>query len=358
MAPSKRSQVLLVVTAAALVFSRVFGLSVVLPGFREHYESFASPFWVGVAFTAYAATLALMQLPLGILSDRIGRRPVLVLGSVLFVAGSAWAATAESISVLIAARLLQGMGAIGAVAMASVGDTIPAHRRTMAMAMVGIPAGMGFMAGIAAAPLLTPSLGVPGLFWVTAGLGLVAGLPLAFVSIAPPEPRAIEPLGRPEASLAVAGFTLNFALAAYLWFLPDASPQALLPPLFVALVVMGGASRAVDGRGLTWQPLAGLVLLGVASWLTRSWLFVGAALFFSVHATLSAVIPSQVSRVAGARGGRGHGVQGVIAYMGTFVAGPVVGALTGFPVAVFAIMTALGLVAALLAKAWLAPQSS
>ncbi|MGB0653208.1 MAG: MFS transporter [Thermoplasmatota archaeon] len=354
-----------VATAAALIFARVFGLSVVLPGFREHGATLTdSSVLVGTALGAYGLTLALMQLPLGALSDRIGRRPVLLLGTLLFVAGSAWAAVAGSIETLLAARLLQGAGAISSTAMALVGETVAPERRTTAMAFVGIPAGGGFMAGIIAAPLLEPALGFRGLFWATAVLGLATALPLLWPrraseatdeaaatpspSSAPAEPgRAVS---RPVLALAAAGFVSNYALTTTLFFLPDTSWQVLVPGLLVAVLVMGGASRAIDRAGFTWQPIAiGLPLLAAAGafHVLSPWLILGAALFFSVHATLSAVLPSQVSRVAGRSGGRGHGVQNIVAYLGTFAAGPIAGAFASSPEAAYAVLGGLALVVAM-----------
>lgn len=335
-----RAQFALVGTAAALVFSRVFGLSLVLPDFVVYGRTLTdSDVLVGTAFGAYGLSLALMQFPLGWLSDRIGRRPVLVGGTLLFVAGSAWAAMAPTIGQLLAARLVQGLGAVSSTAMALVGESVPAERRTVAMALVGIPAGMGFFVGMIAGPLLSPLVGVPGLFWITATVGAVAVLPMFWLRI--PTPFVDEPApGRrsttaPVAALALAGFALNYSLVTVLFFLGAAGRTGwplLLPMLLVGLVVMGGTSRAVDKRRLTWQPVVvGLAVLAAgaagAVLTDAPLLWLAGAVFFSAHATLSAVLPSQVSRIAGRSGGRAHGVQNVVAYAGTFVAGPVAGVL-------------------------------
>ncbi len=356
-----RSELALVASAAMLVFSRVFGLSLVLPDFRDYASTLtASQLLVGTAFGAYGLTLALMQLPLGALSDRVGRRPVLFAGTFLFVAGSIWAATADSIGTLIAARLLQGTGAISSVAMAMVGETIPEERRTTAMALIGVPAGLGFFLGLMAGPLLSPAVGVPGLFWITAGIGMVTALPLLRMHLGDPASSpASAPtpatgdkrsLGLPVLSLAAGGFTMNYALMSVLFFLPDKSWQTMLPILAAALVVMGLASRLVDRAGLTWQPIAiGIPVLAAAGALFVSaapgfGLYGAGVLFFGAHATLSAVLPSQVSRIAGRSGGRGHGIQNIVAYMGTFAAGSAAGALAAHSRYAFAI---LGVVAGL-----------
>ncbi len=355
----ERKEAALVGTAALLVFSRVFGLSVVLPGFVDHARTLAgqTDILVGTAFGAYGLTLALMQLPLGWLSDHIGRKPILIVGTLLFVVGSAWAAVADGMVSMILARLLQGSGAVSSTAMAMVGESVPRERRTMAMAMIGIPAGLGFFIGLLAAGGLQPLLGVPGLFWLAAAMGLVAGLPVPFLrSAAQRMAPSKQATGGAVMTLAAAGFVLNFSLTTVLFFLSDrglSSGSRLGIPLAIALVIMGGASRIIDKRGLTWQPIGiGLLVLAGGAALTLMvsgpWI-VWAATFFAAHATMSAVLPSQVSRTAGPSGGRGHGIQNIVAYMGTFVAGPLAGYFLDRAWAPMAILGALAAIVAAVA---------
>lgn len=351
-----RPELALVGTAAMLVFSRVFGLSLVLPNFRRHYEAaFAVDLvWIGTAFGAYGLTMALMQLPWGTLSDRVGRRPVMLATATLFVLGSVWAAFAGDVWTLIGARLVQGLGAISSVAMALVGESVPNERRTVAMALVGIPAGAGFMLGMMAGPALYPVIGMQGLFLVTAAVGALAALPLLGLRLPVPvmrhEPAAAARVDLSVWALAMAGFTSNFLLLTTLFFLPSDDWRTLLPMLVVALAVMVVASHRIDRSRLTWQPVAaGLVLIAVVapafSFAATGWrLWVAGAAFFSLHATLSAVLPSQVSRLAGRRGGVRHGIQQIAAYAGSFVAGPVAGyfaATRGVPFGVAAAVALL-----------------
>lgn len=352
-----RTELGLVGTAALLVFSRVFGLSIVLPDFRNHYDgAFAvDPFWIGVAFSAYGLTMALMQFPNGVLSDRFGRRPLMVSASLFFVGGSILSAFAPSAGWLIAGRLLQGMGAVASVAVAAVGETVPEGRRTMAMAMVGIPAGTGFLAGMAVGPLLYPMISMQGLFLLTAAMGLLAMLPLARVTI-PPRPTVSHGPGRvltpAVVALAMAGFASNYIMTTTLFFLPEGTSRMLPILMLAGLISMLTLSRIIDRQGWSWQPLAmAAVGIGLAgAWFTQGpmlgfWL--GGALFFVFHSILATVLPSQVSRIAGPSGGRGHGIQNVIAYGGTFLAGPIAGALVPRSTLASMVAAGVGVVAAL-----------
>jgi predicted MFS family arabinose efflux permease len=323
----------LIAAAAFLVFSRVFAFSLVLPGFRAFGATLTgSALLVGMALGAYGLTMAVAQLANGWLSDHVGRRPVLLVGSLLFVLGSAWAAVAHSIWTLLAARLLQGLGGVSSVAMAAVGETVPEERRTSAMALVGVPAGLGFFLGFILGPILQGVIGFRGLFWMMAILGAVAALPMALRALPPPAPPPTHHrIGLPVLSLALAGFTINFGMTSVSYFLPAVGHTALGLVLLGALVVMGIASRAVDRHRAVAGPVAASLLVlaaGAALFTLRGgWLLLAGGLaFFAAHATLSAILPSQVSRLAGRTGGRGHGVQLVVAYLGTSAGGTVAGA--------------------------------
>ena len=341
----------LVASAAVLVFSRVLAFSLVLPGFRGFGATLTdSDLLVGIALGAYGLTMAVAQLANGWLSDHVGRRPVLLLGGALFVAGSAWAAVAPSIETLIAARLVQGLGGVSSVAMAAVGETVPAERRTSAMALIGIPAGLGFFLGFVLGPPLADLVGFRGLFWAMAALGVVASVPMALLALPKPLPALAAPgrLGLPVLALAMAGFTANLGMTAVAFFLPDLRNEVLAAILVGALVAMGLASRAADRSGATWQPVVaslGVLALGaplfVLSGGRLGTLAAGGLLFFAAHATLSAVLPSQVSRLAGRSGGRGHGVQLVVAYLGSAAGGALAGGLADSPETAFAAFAGL-----------------
>ena len=162
-----------VASLASLYGFRMLGLFMVLPIlalYMDGYPGF-SPLLLGITLGIYGLTQAALQIPLGLLSDKIGRRPVIIGGLLVFVAGSLVAASAETATGLIVGRAIQGAGAIASTLMALVSDLTSEENRTKAMATIGASIGMSFMLAMIVGPLIAAALGLPGVFWVTALLG-------------------------------------------------------------------------------------------------------------------------------------------------------------------------------------------
>ena len=140
---------------ASIYALRMLGLFLIMPVFALYAEHLAgvTPLLVGLAIGIYGLTQALLQIPFGMLSDRIGRKPVIVGGLILFAIGSVVAAMSESITGVIIGRALQGSGAIAAAVMALVADSTRESSRTKAMALIGISIGMAFMIALVAGPI-------------------------------------------------------------------------------------------------------------------------------------------------------------------------------------------------------------
>ena len=174
----------------ALIFAlRMLGLFLVLPVFAleaRHYPGGDDPALVGLALGVYGLVQALLQLPLGMASDRFGRKRVIVLGLLTFAAGCLWAALATDVQGLIMARALQGAGAVSAAVTALLADQTRDSVRTKAMALVGISIGLVFALALVLAPLLNAAVGLAGLFAITGGLTL-AGIAVV-LWLVPPEP--------------------------------------------------------------------------------------------------------------------------------------------------------------------------
>ena len=156
----------------------MLGLFMVLPIlalYMDNYPGF-NPLLLGLCLGIYGLTQAALQIPLGLLSDKIGRRPVIIGGLLVFVLGSLVAAWAETSTGLIVGRAIQGAGAIASTLMALVSDLTSEENRTKAMATIGASIGMSFMLAMIIGPLIATALGLPGVFWVTAllgGLGII-----------------------------------------------------------------------------------------------------------------------------------------------------------------------------------------
>jgi MFS family permease len=173
---------------------RMMGLFMIMPIFAlygQHLEGF-SPLWVGIAIGAYGLTQALLQIPMGILSDKYGRKPIILIGLVLFAVGSIIAAMSDHIYWVVFGRAVQGMGAIAAAVLALAADLTRDEQRTKVMAIIGMCIGLSFALSLLAGPLVAQYLGLSGIFWLTA---VLAVLGMAIVHFLVPNPISQAPKG-------------------------------------------------------------------------------------------------------------------------------------------------------------------
>jgi predicted MFS family arabinose efflux permease len=185
-----------VASLAAIYAVRLLGLFLLLPVLALHAGSLpgGTPLLAGLAVGAYGLTQAVMQIPFGVWSDRIGRKPLIVVGLLLHVAGSALGAVAGSAAALVAARVVQGLGAVSGPVTAFLADLTRPESRTRAMFAIGISIGASFVLSLVAGPLLAAAIGVAGVFWLIGALGIVA---LGLVLFALPAERpAVERVAR------------------------------------------------------------------------------------------------------------------------------------------------------------------
>ena len=157
---------------------RMLGLFMLFPVMSVYagdYES-ATPFLVGLAIGIYGLTQAIFQIPFGYLSDRFGRKPILIVGLLVFLLGSIMAANTSNIIIVVIGRAFQGGGAISAVLMAFLADSVSEENRAKANAFVGFQIGVAFMLSLLIGPIISSRVGLSGLFWVIALLSLIAML--------------------------------------------------------------------------------------------------------------------------------------------------------------------------------------
>ncbi len=343
----------------ASVFAlRMLGLFLVLPVFMleaRHYPGGDDPALIGMAMGAYGLTQALMQMPLGLASDRFGRKRVIVLGLCLFALGSLVAAFATSVHWLLVGRALQGTGAISAAVTALLADLTRDEVRTKGMAMVGASIGLMFALSLVVAPPLAGALGLPGIFGLTAVLA-VTGI-VVVLRWTPPEPAesSTAPRGRlrdvlwhPALWRLNLGVFVLHAVQLGMWMavpalltqtglLPAQHWHVYLPAVLASFVLLGGLF-ALERRGYLRAVLraaVGLLLLvqvsfvwiassGVALWQLAATLF----LFFVSFNILEASQPSLVSRLAPpASRGAALGVYNTLQSLGFFVGGAAGGSI-------------------------------
>jgi len=172
----------------ALVYAlRMLGLFMILPVFSLHAHEYsgATPVLIGLAIGIYGLTQGLFQLPFGFMSDRFGRKTVIVAGLLIFCAGSILAAEAQTIHEVIAGRALQGLGAIAAAVMALAADLTREEVRLRIMAIIGMSIGASFMISMVVGPVIAAEYGLRLLFWFTAGLALLGIGVILFVTPTP-----------------------------------------------------------------------------------------------------------------------------------------------------------------------------
>lgn len=168
---------------AFMIALRMYGLFLILPVFAIYGVGIdgATPELIGMAIGVYGLTQALLQIPMGFLSDLWGRKKVIALGLLLFMIGSVLAALADDIYWIIIGRMIQGMGAIASTGMALVADVSRPEQRGKMMAIIGSSIGLAFMLAFITGPILAAQIGLSGLFWFTAILAFVALIILVFV---------------------------------------------------------------------------------------------------------------------------------------------------------------------------------
>lgn len=162
------------VTMAGIFALRMLGLFMILPVFALYADKLegSTPALVGLAIGIYGMTQALLQIPFGLASDRVGRKPMILVGLAIFALGSMVAAAADSIHWVIVGRSIQGAGAIAAVVMALTADLTREEHRVKAMAVIGMSIGASFALAMVLGPILNHWIGVPGIFALTAVLAL------------------------------------------------------------------------------------------------------------------------------------------------------------------------------------------
>jgi len=346
---------------AAIFSFRMLGLFMLIPVFTLYAIQLdaATPALMGLALGSYGLSQGILQIPFGMLSDRFGRKPILTVGLLLFVAGSLLGALTHSIYGMILARIIQGTGAIGSVLIALLADLTPDEQRTKAMAVVGVTIGISFSLAMVISPAITHQFGLAGVFYLTA---LLATLGLMLLHLVIPTP-AKEPfhadsevnprlfkdvitnphLQRLNASI----FSQHLILTSTFFAIPLVLQQQLqqgnlnqqwhfyLPIIvlsfitMVPLIIFAEKKRQVKKVFLLSVAITGLSQLFLVFYY-NNWISICVSMFvyFVAFNTLEATVPSLISKQAhGTSKGTAMGVYSSSQFLGIFAGGTLAGVI-------------------------------
>ena len=339
---------------------RMIGLFMIVPVFSVYGDNYAhaTPFLIGLAVGIYGLGQAIFQIPMSLAADKFPRKPIIFLGLILFAIGGIVAANATDIYEVIIGRALAGSGAVSAVLMALLADVTREEMRTKAMATMGLTIATSIMLAFAFGPLLVGSLGISGLFWLTAGFAVLAMLLLLFV----PTPLRVlkhnldnKSIGQQLASVLKIGdlnrlhigiFALHLTMTAIFVILPHQLNEVMglsvrqqglvyLPLLFIGFavaipfIIIAEKKRKMRPvfLGAIALMTAALALLAIGSQVGVG-IILGLLLYFMGFNLLEATIPSWISKRAPvANKATAMGLNSSSQFFGAFVGGAMGGLL-------------------------------
>lgn len=339
-----------------IIGTRFFGLFVILPVLSLYAFNLdgANDFLVGLLIGIYALMQMLLQVPFGVLSDKIGRKKALFLGLVIFIIGSVFCALANDIYVMMIGRALQGAGAVGAVAAALISDFTSEEQRSKAMAIMGAFIGLSFCLSMVLSPILSQKFGFSSLFWLSAVLTLLCII-LLFTAV-PKEPKITTKAEQTpilkllrQKNLALMNLTsfmqkmlisIAFFLIPLLFVKSLANPKENLWLVYLCAMIVGFLAMGIAGvlgekRGLSKRLLlvgVGLFILAFGlidfliyfiSYEMATWIFILAVAVFFIGFNLHEPIMQSVASKFALANERGAalGVFNAFGYGGSFVGG-------------------------------------
>ncbi|HJP12705.1 MAG TPA: MFS transporter [Gammaproteobacteria bacterium] len=334
--------------------TRMLGLFMLFPVISVYatseYQN-TTPFLIGLAIGVYGLTQAFFQIPFGYLSDRFGRKPLLYIGLFLFFLGSILAAISTDIIYVIVGRALQGSGAISAVLMALLADSISEENRSKANAFVGFQIGLAFMLSLLIGPTIASIAGLSGIFWSIALLSVIS---LSIVtSLSNTNPINYYRLSIEEFKKILNPTLLRLDLSAFILHLMLTSTFIVMPLMLVENNIINIADNwklYLPAMVISFIGMVPLIILAEKLHKTKLILLISIALlmisqilfyeleinfsvfliiltlFFIAFNTIEAILPSLLSRTASSsKRGLAMGVFSTSQFLGTFFGGVIGG---------------------------------
>lgn len=349
-----------VLPLSGILSLRFLGLFLVLPVLSIYAMTLdgATPMLVGIIVGGYALTQAIFQVPFGSMSDKIGRKPTIFIGLIIFLIGSVISAMSTDIYTLMLGRFLQGAGAIGSVVTAMISDLVEEEVRGKAMAMMGGTIALSFALAMGLGPVIGAHYGVDTLFWITGVLAILA-IVLLFTKVPTPpkikhiyhnstktadilkDPNLLSMIitnGLQKGLMTMAFVIIPIVLTsdAFGWQKSDLW-MAYVPAMVLGLVAMGPAAVFGEKYNKPKQIFLISILLFILSFLlmgftNSSILFVvGVVSFFIAFNMMEPLVQSMISKFAKVhQKGAALGIANSFAYFMTFIGGTAAGMLLDY----------------------------
>ncbi len=346
-----KEHVRLLSSLSILEVFRMLGIFLVLPVFTLYADKFTSSgILIGLGLGAYGISMAIFQIPMGRLSDRFGRKPVIALAMIPFIIGNLISWHPFNIYGLIIGRFIAGAGAITSSSMALAQESVPEGKRTAAMAFLGIPIGLAFIIGIILGPLIGQYLGYSSIFLISAITGIIGLIPFLLLKIESPAKRIQYMRGKISMDsilMGTVGLITSLVLVSIFYFLPlyydtvfsSGYDILLLIPLIIGGVIAIGLSPVAErGRRFIFAVLSVILIitsipvifLSPETNAIKIVLISGLLVFFAGYSITEIVFTPIIStRVSGTDYGLNIGVYNMMQFSGQFLGGVLAGYIIG-----------------------------
>ncbi len=334
---------------SSIMAARMFGLFMIFPVFSVYANQYegTTEYLIGLAIGIYGLTQAVLQIPFGYMSDRYGRKPLLIIGLIIFFIGSVIAAQSDNIINVVIGRSLQGAGAISAVLMALLADYVRKEQRSKANAFVGMQIGIAFMLSLLIGPIITVNFGMSGLFWAIAALSIVALLVVATLPHAKPTEQYSLSIANIKQVLTgnlikldFSVFTLHMVLTCAFIAMPlllvnnniidlEDNWQIYLPVMVLSFIGMLPmiilAEKFKKNKSMMILAISIIAVSQILFYnlsLDYTTFFILITIFFIGFNALEAMLPSQIARTAiSSKRGLAMGMYSTSQFLGAFVGG-------------------------------------